>query len=152
MILPEDNSGWLYRLSYIRNEADLSVVEELCCGRISACTPFFCEQLAQTAECTLKRAAKRFSRGIAECIEFGEECSLIVCFRRFRRDVERILKLSGIEGLDAEIARGLSESIMQNAQSVWKSAMCVLSAQAAEAHSAQLEDCVRQIKRLSLPE
>ena len=61
------------------------------------------------------------------------------------------MKLTEIEGLDAEISRGLSESIMQNAQSVWKSALSVLSAQAGEA-SGQLEDCVRQIKRLRLSE
>lgn len=149
---PQDNSQWLEWLAYIRDEADLAVLEEICCGRVSAVTPFFCEQLARTAESALRRSAKLFSREINERLEFGEIDSLIVPFRRFRRDVARIKLLAGIGGLNEETARELRESVSENAGRVWAETLRILSAQARESHSAEIEDTVRQIRRLNLPE
>lgn len=147
---PQDNSQWLEWLAYIRDEADLAVLEEICRGRISASSPFFCEQLVRTAELALRRSAKQFSREINERLEFGEIESLIVPFRRFRRDVARIKLLAGIGGLEEEIALQLRESVSENAGRVWAETLRILSAQARESHSAAIEDTIRRIKRLNL--
>lgn len=149
---PQDNSQWLEWLAYIRDEADLAVIEEICCGRISASSPFFCEQLVRTAEFALRRSAKLFSREINERLEFGEIDSLIVPFRRFKRDVARIKLLAGIGGLEEEIALQLAESVSENARRVWAETLRFLAAQARESHSAEIEDSVRQIRRLNLSE
>lgn len=108
------------------------------------------KQVVETVNAILDKSAKRFIKGLNECILFNDLSQIDTLFRHLKHDVEKSLFFERLLFLPKSFREGLSKSVKAQMQKLWDDTVSFLRNQSLEFANSELEDMLLLIKRIHL--
>ncbi|MBQ4066951.1 MAG: hypothetical protein IJD22_04825 [Clostridia bacterium] len=153
---PVSYGEWLSLLAIVKNErrCEPEIFAALSRGSLDVSVETVVvplkEQIVETVNVMLDRAAKRFIKDLNEAIAFNELCHVDLMFLRLKKEIGKALFFENLGFLGAEFVSELSDSVKKQMSDFWSSTVKFLYDQSVEFSNSELEDALFTVKRIKL--
>ena len=149
---PQTYRQWLDLMNHLQEHPlDTGALDALARGSYRGTpAPMFLQRLSQTVSLVLTRHTRRFLRQVDEAFADGEPDMVPVLAARLKQSVQKCLFYRHLDFLDTEYVRNLDRGYREQLESFWEKLLRELGKSARDTGSDELEDLVRELKRITI--